>query len=103
MRRIRKKTVTLSQTCQSIGATTICNGPLTKVAAKCRRGERAVGGGYDGTDEPTRQGTPQGMNRPQPATGTPRAWVATVRAFGQSQTATPPAPAKFTVYAICAT
>ena len=107
---VRKKTVTLSQTCQSNGFGGFnCNGPLRTVTARCRRGERAVSGGYAGTDVTTmqvggtaRQGTPQNVDRPQPARGAPRGWTVTARPFTTYSGPVGPPPPRFTVYAVCA-
>lgn len=105
---VRKKTVTLPQTCQSSFGTTFCTGPKTTVTARCRRGEHATGGGYVGVSEggadinaPRRNATIQGVDRPTPARGTPKGWTVVVQASGSNPGTTTPRPQKFTVYAVC--
>jgi hypothetical protein len=101
----RSKTVVLADpTCTAVGSTTFCNYPPTQVTASCKKGEHAVGGGYQGAQS----GNPTGssysfsgvgsFNRPEPVKGTPTGWSA--EAVGNASSPDLPAPT-FTVYAVC--
>jgi hypothetical protein len=109
----RSTTVTLPlSNCNTSGApaSTFCRATPTLVTANCAAGEKAVGGGYENEDvgnttNPTiggRLSQADGINRPEPATGTPTGW--TVRGSGSAlgPGATNPQAPAFTVYAVCA-
>jgi hypothetical protein len=101
----RSTTVLLANpTCTTIGSTSFCNYPATPVTASCKKGEHAVGGGYQGSNS----GTPSSsqysfsgvgsFNRPDPIDGTPTGWSAE----GVGNTSGPDSPPpSFTVYAVC--
>jgi hypothetical protein len=101
----RSATVQLANpTCTTVGTTTFCTYPAAPVTAKCKKGEHAVGGGYEGSQS----GAPTSsdysfsgvgsFNRPDPVKGTPTGWSAE----GVGSTSSPDLPApSFTVYAVC--
>lgn len=103
---VRSKTVTFAQTCQDSGMGRNCVSPRTTVTASCAPGERAVGGGYEGTKEgtfnpPYRQTFVEGVDRPEPSNGTPRGWTVVAGGSATSTTTADPFAPVFTVYAVC--
>jgi hypothetical protein len=101
----RSATVQLANpTCTAVGSSSFCSYSATPVTAKCKQGEHAVGGGYEGSQSgaPTSsQYSFSGVgsfDRPDPVEGTPTGWSAE----GVGTTSSPDLPPpSFTVYAVC--
>ena len=69
-------------------------------SAKCKRGERATGGGYS---KPNDTQVDVIQSAPKPAKGTPAGWSVEVLSSGVGRDSATPAPSKMPIHVVCST